>query len=445
MKRFITQNLLAWKNQERRKPLVVRGARQVGKTWSVVDFGRTHFEGAVHVIDLEKHPDWHRVFEANLTIARILSELEILINARIIPGKDLLFFDEIQSCPRAIMALRYFYEEYPELHVIAAGSLLEFAMRDISFPVGRIQFLNMVPMSFAEFLLATGKDIAAESVLSTPVKLPDSIHALLLDEVRRYMFIGGMPECVLAYTRNERMRDAFEVQSELAHAFRQDFSKYALYADKRCLNAVFASVARSVGRQVKYSNMAEDYTNPTIKKAFDLLCLAQVIRKVSACSPPVLPLGASASERKFKALMVDIGLMQHLSGMPVDVEYARTDILAIHQGAMAEQFVGQELVAAGQNELYYWSREAKSSNAEVDFLLVARGEIHPVEVKSGTAGKLKSMHLLLKNHSDNLKGYVFSCAPYTELPEQSLVFLPLYYAYISGQGFEHKSPPCISG
>lgn len=440
MKRFITENLLAWKNQERRKPLVIRGARQVGKTWSVVDFGRTHFEGAVHVIDLEQHSDWHRVFESNLSTARILSELEILINARIVPGKDLLFFDEIQSCPRAIMALRYFYEECPELHVIAAGSLLEFAMQDISFPVGRIQFMNMVPMSFAEFLLAAGKDIAAESVLSTPAKLPASIHDLLLDEVRRYLFIGGMPECVLSYIQNQRMRDAFEVQSELATAFRQDFSKYAPYADKRCLNAVFASVARSVGRQVKYSHLAEDYTNPTIKKAFDLLCLAQVVRKVLASSPPVLPLGASASERKFKALMVDIGLMQHLTGMPVDVEYARIDLLTIHQGAMAEQFVGQELVASGQNELYYWSREAKSSTAEVDFLMVSGGRIHPVEVKSGAAGRLKSLHLLLKSQPDNMIGYVFSSAPYAELPEQNLIFLPLYYAYISGHVSEQYFP-----
>jgi hypothetical protein len=254
------------------------------------------------------------------------------------------------------------------------------------------------------------------------------------------MFIGGMPECVLAYIQNQRMRDAFEVQSELTHAFRQDFSKYAPYADKRCLNAVFASVARSVGRQVKYSHLAEDYTNPTIKKAFDLLCLAQVVRKVPASSPPVLPLGASASERKFKALMVDIGLMQHLTGMPVDVEYARTDLLTIHQGAMAEQFVGQELVASGQNELYYWSREAKSSTAEVDFLMVSGGRIHPVEVKSGAAGRLKSLHLLLKSQPDNMIGYVFSSAPYAELPEQNLIFLPLYYAYISGHVSEQNFP-----
>ncbi len=432
MKRFIAKKLLAWKNSERRKPLIIRGARQVGKTWSVLDFGRNHFDGSLHVIDLEQHPDWHRVFDANLSASRILSELEILINARIVPGKDLLFLDEIQSCPRSIMALRYFYEECPELHVIAAGSLLEFAMQDVSFPVGRIQFLDMVPMSFVEFLMATNNDIAAETILSPPSRLPETVHNMLLEELRRYMFIGGMPECVLVYSRSGKIRDAFEVQAELINAFRQDFSKYAPHADKRCLNAVFASTARSVGRQVKYAHMAEGYSNPTIKKAFDLLCLAQVTRKVSAASPPELPLGASASERKFKALMVDIGLMQHLSGMPVDVEYARTDLLAIHRGAMAEQFVGQEVVAAGQDELYYWTREAKSSTAEVDFLITVEGRIHPVEVKSGAAGRLKSLHLLLEHHPGCSHGLVFSCAPYAELLDQRLIFMPLYYAYGAG-------------
>ena len=184
------------------------------------------------------------------------------------------------------------------------------------------------------------------------------------------MFIGGMPECVLAYSRSGRVRDAFEVQAELANAYRQDFSKYAPHSDKRCLNAVLSSTARSVGQQVKYTHLAEGYTNPTISKAFDLLCLAQVIRKVPSAVPAGLPLGASTSARKFKALVVDIGLMRQLCGMPVDVEFARTDLLAIHQGAMAEQFVGQELAATGQEELYYWAWDAKSSSAEVDFLAV---------------------------------------------------------------------------
>jgi uncharacterized protein len=229
------------------------------------------------------------------------------------------------------------------------------------------------------------------------------------------------------------MRDAFEVQADLVNAFRHDFSKYAPYADKRCLSAVLASVSRTVGRQVKYAHLAEGYSNPTIKKAFDLLCLAQVARKVPAVGRPQLPLRASASERKFKALMADIGLLQHLSGMPVDVEYARADLLAIHRGAMAEQFVGQELLAAGQEELYYYAREAKSSTAEVDFLITVGGRIHPVEVKSGAAGRLRSLHLLRGHYPECAESFVFSGGPYAELPEQRLRFLPLYYAYTVGR------------
>ncbi|MBA4387087.1 MAG: nuclease [Verrucomicrobia bacterium] len=428
MIRNITKQLLAWKTQVRRKPLILRGARQVGKTWSVNDLGKNHFKGSVHVVDLEKHPEWHRVFEGDLVVNRMLSELEILLNARIVPGNDLLFIDEIQTCPRAITALRYFYEECPELHVIAAGSLLEFATRDISFPVGRVQFLNMAPLSFPEFLRATGKNGAADILASPPSRQPDTIHQMILDEVRNYMFVGGMPESVAAYAVSGRIRDAATVHVELADAYRQDFSKYSPHADKRCLTAVFASVARSVGRQIKYSHLAEGFTHPTIKKAFDLLCLAQVIRRVPSASPAGLPLGGTASARNFKALMVDIGLMQHLCGMPMGAGYAQKDLLAIHEGAMAEQFVGQELTAAGHTELHYWAREAKSSSAEVDFLVVVDGQIRPIEVKSGAAGRLRSLRLLMDTYQNCRTGYVLSCAPYAELPEQGLVFLPLYYA-----------------
>ncbi|MGH7596604.1 MAG: ATP-binding protein [bacterium] len=433
MERLITKKLIDWKNRPNRKPLILRGARQVGKTHTVLDFGRNYFKGNVHRIDLEKHPDWHRIFDKDLAANRILSELEILLNARITPGADLLFIDEIQACPRAIMALRYFYEELPGLDIIAAGSLLEFAMKDISFPVGRVQILNMFPMSFPEFLHAAGKTLAAETVLAPTARQPDTIHNMLLDELRRYFFIGGMPECVNTFVQTGKIRDVFEVQADLVNTFRQDFSKYAPYSDARCLNAVLAATAKHVGHQIKYSQLAEGFSNPTIKKAFDLLCLAQVIRKVPATSPAGLPLGAAASERKFKALMLDVGLMQHLCGMPVDIEFAKTDLLSIYQGALAEQFVGQELVAAGQSDLYYWAREAKSSSAEVDYLIVQAGKIYPLEVKSGASGKLKSLHLLLQNYLNCPAGYVFSSALYSELPEQKLIFLPLYYAFQKGR------------
>lgn len=429
MKRLMTQKLIEWKDKKNRKPLMLRGARQVGKTWSVMDFGNQHFEGSAHLVDLEKHPDWHGLFDRNLDVSRILSELEVLLNTSIVPGRDLLFFDEVQSCPRAITALRYFYEEMPQLHVIAAGSLLEFTMRDISFPVGRIEMIQMNPMGFIEFLWAINKSKAAEVLLEPPGKLPGTIHDMLLDECRCYLFIGGMPECVKRYSETGRMQDVFEVQSNLINTFRQDFAKYAPLADKRCLNAVLTAAAQNVGSQIKYTRMADGFSNPTIKKAFELLQLARLIHKVSSVNPPVIPFGASASERRFKALLVDIGLMQHLCNLPVHIEFKKRNLLSIYEGAMAEQFVGQEFLVAGQTELYYWAREAKSSTAEVDYLLNREGQTIPVEVKSGPSGKLKSLHMFLDQYRESHPGTILSCAPYAELPEQKLIFLPIYYAY----------------
>jgi uncharacterized protein len=237
-----------------------------------------------------------------------------------------------------------------------------------------------------------------------------------------------MPESVRAYQAAGSLKDAFDVQSEICNAYRADFSKYRPRVEPDCLNAVLSSVARSVGRQIQYAKLADGYSNPTIKKAFDLLCLAGVIARVPAADPSGLPLGASASAKIFKALMVDIGLMRFLSGMPTDVEYVKTDLLHIYQGAMAEQFVGQELRLHSDAGLHYWSRRAKSSSAEVDFLAVHNGKIFPVEVKSSAAGSLRSLHLCLQTYPNCTQGIVYSTRLFGELPEQRLLFLPLYLA-----------------
>jgi len=197
MKRFIDHDLEQWRNSRRRKPLILRGARQVGKTYSIRRFGETRFENFL-LVDLERNPGWHKVFEGNLQARQICSDLEILLNQKIVPGETLLFIDEIQACPRAVFALRYLYEDMPELHVIAAGSLLEFAMKDISFPVGRVQFLSLHPMCFAEYLMAKGEEEAKEIILSVPKEVSKSTHELLCEELRRYFFIGGMPESLKA-------------------------------------------------------------------------------------------------------------------------------------------------------------------------------------------------------------------------------------------------------
>ncbi len=426
MKRFILDKLLHWQDDPRRKPLILRGARQVGKTWAVKEFARQQFEDRIHLIDFEKYPDLNKIFAQDLDTRRIICELELFFNRTITPGEDLLFFDEIQSCPRAITALRYFFEDLPNLSVIAAGSLMEFALRDITFPVGRVQFLNLYPMTFTEFLIATNKDMLAQKMVADPLHLPKNIHQILLEQLRLYFFVGGMPECVKTYRDDGKLVNVFAVQENLIQAYRADFAKYAPYSDKRCLNAVLGNLAKAVGNQIKYSHLADSFSSATNKKAFELLTMAQISRKISSTSAAGLPLGASASERKFKALLLDIGLMQSLCGLNVNDQIFNKNLLSIYNGALAEQFVGQELLAGGHERLYYWTRDARNSSAEVDYLIENNGEIIPLEIKSGAAGRLKSLHLLLKSYPDISQGYVLSQRQYSVLPEQKLVFIPLY-------------------
>ncbi|MFC2141853.1 ATP-binding protein [Acidobacteriota bacterium] len=428
MKRFIEAELLEWKNSVRRKPLIVRGARQVGKTYSIQKFGKSMFNNLV-TIDLERERNLHSIFEADLNADRILSELEVVTNEKITPKKSLLFIDEIQSCPRAIMALRYFYEEIPDLHVIAAGSLLEFSMSDISFPVGRIQFLDMNPLTFPEYLMAIGRNEAADIVLSPPKAVSESIHNLLLDELKIFCFIGGMPESVKVYVELKSLKESFSVHKELCDSFRHDFSKYTPRIGTDCVDSVLTGTAQHLGKQIIYSHLTEMCTHPTIKKAFHTLCKARVINKVSSASPAGLPFKTTASSKRFKATMVDIGLWQHLSGMDVANEYPKIDLLTVYRGAMAEQFVGQEIFAAQNSSLYYWARSAKGSTAEVDYLAAIDGKVVPVEVKSGPSGRLRSLHLLLNTYRNCPFGLIFSSAPYSVLKEQRLKFVPLYYAY----------------
>lgn len=428
LKRIIEPSLIDWKATPYRKPLLVRGARQVGKTYSIEEFGHEHFNYLVK-IDLERNREWHRVFEGDLEVKKICAELEVLTNQTIVPGESLLFLDEIQSCPRAIMALRYFHEELPDLHVISAGSLLEFAIADIPFPVGRIQFLEMHPMVFAEFLWATGQDKLAEIVLGVPAVVPDSVHHLLMSELKKYCFIGGMPETVARYVEMASIQQAAQVVGDLCETYRHDFSKYSRRADPDCIDSVFRSLARNLSHQVKYSRLSDAWAPTTVKRAVNLLNKARVIKRVPSASPSGLPLGASASDRKFKTIIVDIGIWQHLSGMRIDTAYAENDLMAIYRGAMAEQFVGQEMMVSQGSDLYYWAREARGSSAEVDYLAVVRDSIFGVEVKSGPAGRLRSMHMLLQTYQNCAGGMVFSAGPYSELPEQRLTFIPLYFVY----------------
>lgn len=428
LKRLIEQTLLDWKQAPRRKPLLLRGARQVGKTWSVNRFGREQFDDFVNV-DLERDRHLHRIFAGSLETRGLLSDLELVAGRRIKPGRTLVFLDEIQTCPRAVMALRYFYEELPELHVVAAGSLLEFGLGEIAFPVGRVQSAELHPLCFLEFLWALGQERASALIQEPPGPVSATSHSLLLDHVRDYCFVGGMPESVAAFSKEGSVQASFEIQRELINDYRQDFGKYAPRADPGGLDAVLRGAARRVGHQIKYTHLAEGPSVPTLKRSFDTLCKARVISRVRATSPAGLPLAASASAKRFKALLVDVGLWQALSGVRASDAYAEADLLGIHRGAMAEHFVGQELRIAQGEALFYWARSARGSSAEVDYLAVVGDRVVPIEVKSGAAGRLRSLHLLLKSYPNCPEGLVFSSRPYAELPEQKLRFIPLYFAY----------------
>ena len=426
MKRVAEKQILEWKESQRRKSLIIRGARQVGKTWLVENFLAKQFESFVK-IDLEKRRDVHIHFEGNLDPNTILSYLELEVG-RIVPGKTLLFFDEIQACPRAIMALRYFYEKMPELHVIAAGSLLEFAFGEISIPVGRVQYLHMHPMTFYEYLLAMGKDKMAEYVLNSPVNVDEEIQKMILNELRSYFFIGGMPECVKTYRDTGSMVETFSVQSEILDSYRDDFSKYTPRIDITCLDAVFLNVAKSIGDQLKYTRLNDGHSCQMNRKAFDLLVKARVIHKIPACDPSGLPLGATANLKKFKAIMLDIGLLQRLCQVPVELELKEENLLAMYRGKLAEQFVAQEMLSKNSSGLFYWARDVRGSSAEVDYLAVRKGIIYPVEVKSGAGGSLKSLHLMLEKYQNCPQGLVLYSGTYKELSEQKLTFMPLYCA-----------------
>ena len=294
--------------------------------------------------------------------------------------------------------------------------------------------MECYPLTFAEYLHATGHADAAALILAPPKILTDIIHSFLCDELRKFLFIGGMPESVKTFATTGSMRESFDVQREIAETYRLDFAKYTPQVDKHCLNAILTTTARSIGQQTKYSRLTDDFSNPTIKRAYTLLTLAGILKKIESADPSGIPLGAHVAEKVFKTLILDVGLMRHISGMPTDVEYATPDLLSIYRGSVAEQFVGQELAVSQKGLLYYWSRQEKSSNAEVDFCVTVEGKIVPIEVKSGASGRLKSLHLLLKTYPTIDQSFVFSTNHYSELPEAKIKFIPLYFAYSATGG-----------
>ncbi len=398
MQRLQSKLLNNWLQNNHRKPLIVRGARQVGKS-TLVELFATENRQKLRCINLERHPELAEIF-ATKDPQRIIQQIEFLPKMGDISNESLLFFDEIQAVPEAIAALRYFYEEKPEIPVVAAGSLLEFALADHSFsmPVGRIQYLHMGPMTFSEFLLALNEERLYQFITGYEFgqEIGEVVHQRLLDLLKSYYYVGGMPEAVAVFAETRSYRAVSEVHQSIIDTYRDDFPKYAGSRNLNRMLNVFNFAARNVGIKVKYSNISRQEQSVTLKKDLELLAMARVISKVvhSHCSG--LPLQADLEEKVYKLLFLDIGLMNAICGLDWLNLSQIDEGKFINQGAIAEQFIGQHLQAIladnTNRALNYWLREGKSSNAELDFVVALGGRIIPVEVKSGATGSLKSLH-----------------------------------------------------
>lgn len=423
MKRNLQKSLQIWREHPLRKPLILRGARQVGKSWLIQMFGK-EFEHYVE-INFEKDKKVHQLFDAHIDIPMLLNKLSLYTNKKIVAGKTLLFLDEIQECENALKTLRYFKEDFPELHVIAAGSLIDFALEKLGMPVGRVQFLYVYPLSFGEFLTAQDRDDLRAYILTQQVD--PVIHQQLLELLKNYLWLGGMPAVVSAWLMYRDPQLCQQLQSEILTAYSQDFYKYARTKQIDFVTKIFETTPTLLGKKFKYNQVDEGIRAYQLKEALLLLEKAGVVHRCFHASGQTIPLGAEKNEKHFKVFFFDVGLAQRMLGLDLS-QWVTQPIQVQHLGGIAEQLVAQELIACSDPsvdaQLYYWHREAKSSNAEVDFLMVKNNEIIPVEVKSGTKGRMKSLKLFLEMHPKSTYGLKVSEGLFSQ--QHEIKEIPLY-------------------
>ena len=406
MKRKMSDFLCSWIHNKSRKPIIIRGARQVGKTWLVHDLAnRTHKK--LIEINFERNPNFASLFYSN-DPKKILFAIEISLNITIDITDSILFLDEIQAAPQIFAKLRWFAEELPELPIVAAGSLLEFVLDEYEFsmPVGRISYLHLEPMSFQEFLLALGQnklyDFLHNYVLDAII--PQPIHERLLELLREYCIVGGMPAAVASWAHEHLLEKVNQIHHDLLATYRDDFAKYRGKIASVRLEEILNVLPKLLGQKFKYSKVNPEIAATSIKRALDLLCKAQLCYKVNNSTGNGIPLGAEVRGRAYKIVFLDIGLVSALLGLGLQNISAMNDTPFANQGKLTEQLAGQLLRTLRpyyqEPILYYWLREQPGSSSEVDYLIQHEGKVVPIEVKSGSTGALKALHIFmgLKKH-----------------------------------------------
>ena len=418
-KRLIDKHLSEWASRDIHKPLLLRGARQVGKSTAVKELSKK-FENFVE-INFEKQPNYKALFKDDLDVRRIVAQISAIHGTSVESGKTLLFLDEIQECPQAIMALRFFKEDMPELHVIAAGSLLEFALKELpTFGVGRIHSMFMYPMTFDEFLEANGQQllIEARNQASIDNPLPEPLHDKLVEFLRTYMLVGGMPESVRTWVEHHDYVRCQEVQDDIVVTYEDDFPKYKKNVDPVLLRQTLRSAAVQATKKFIYSKAGHGYKTAEVQKAVELLALAGILHPVTHTDANGLPLGSEEDKSYQKMLLLDTGLLLRLLNMSLgDISELTSQILTasaadlVNKGPMAELVAGLEMLHHMspniRHDLYYWVRHAKNSLAEVDYISSYLQVVVPVEVKADTQGGMKSLWSFMR---DKKLHYAIRCS-----------------------------------
>lgn len=400
IERIIDKDLLDWSRSVTRKPLLIRGARQVGKSTAIRHLAQK-FEFFIE-INFDEQPQYASLFKENISIDETLEQLSLITNTKIIEGKILLFLDEIQACLPAISSLRYFYERKPNLHVIAAGSLLEFALSELpSFGVGRVRSIFVYPLSFTEFLGALNEKALVKTILQAGANTPlnEMVHNKLKSYLKKFLIIGGMPEAVQTFVSNGNLLEVQRVLDDLIISIQADFTKYKKRIPSERVRLVFDSIVQQVGMKYRYSEHHSVLTSVQIKQVIDLLEMAGLVHPVTHSSCNGVLLGAESNIKKRKYLVFDTGIFQRILGLDVASVLMKDDVEVVNKGNIAELFVGLELLKLNscfeKTALYYWHRESKSSQAEVDYVVQMQDKTIPIEVKAGTKGTMQSMFLFM--------------------------------------------------
>ena len=426
--RIIDSSLDAWATSVNHKPLLLRGARQVGKSSAVEALARRRFTNYIEV-NFEKDSSVTRFFDGDINVRHIVAQLSARYQTPLIPGSSLLFLDEIQDCPRAINALRYFYEDMPELHVVAAGSLLEFALAELpSFGVGRIQSLYMYPFCFYEYM-GVVNPILQQALLTDDKNLLCSapIHKQLVTHLRDFMLIGGMPEVVKQWHENGSYLDCQNVLADIIKTYTDDFAKYKKRISPLLLRQAFASIATQAGKKFVYTAISQGINSIKAKEIIELLRMAGLIIPIVHSAANGIPLGAEINTKFQKLLPLDTGIMLYQLGLNLGELLQQSDVDLVCKGSLAEVFAGLELCKHSNPrvpvEMFYWLNIKPNAQAEIDYLVTNGSQILPIEVKSGTRGAMQSLYFFLEQKHLPF-GIRSSLEPFGELNKVQII--PLY-------------------